>query len=605
MVIFVSYCFYSLIMIKENKEYLNNIFHFEDEHKLIQKKIKQTIFFRVLIFLGTIGTCYLLSQFTGLTIASGILGALGFMFMVQRHAKLDRKKKYYKELIAINRVEIEASNGNFEHLETGEEYLNPEHYFSYDIDLFGKGSFFQFFNRTKTLGGRNKLAELLISNDISGIELRQQAIKDLTKNCKERQHFMATAGIVKTDVSSSVVENWLKNYNPFASSNFISILVVAFPISSAILLGMLSVDLISTYTFTIWFLTGLFITGGYLKKVNAVYNDANKISETISQYADLLEIIEKSTFSSQLLKEQQTNISTEHADASRILKQLGRALDRLNSRNNFIVGIFGNSLLLWDVLSIHLLEKWINNYSVKVEKWFDAIYFVDAMQSAANFAYNHAAYSFPKINNDENVIQAKNLGHPLIDGKKRVNNDFTIHKKNFIIITGANMAGKSTFLRTISLNIVLANFGMPTSSSEFNYSPIKLITSMRTSDSLQKEESYFFSELKRLKFIVDNIKTEKYFIILDEILKGTNSKDKEMGSKKFVEKLVASGSTGIIATHDLGLCEIHQRFPEVINHFFDAEIINDELHFDYKFKNGICKNMNASFLLRKMEIVDD
>jgi len=127
---------------------------------------------------------------------------------------------------------------------------------------------------------------------------------------------------------------------------------------------------------------------------------------------------------------------------------------------------------------------------------------------------------------------------------------------------------------------------------------------MRTSDSLQKEESYFFSELKRLKFIVDNIKKEKYFIILDEILKGTNSKDKEMGSKKFVEKLVASGSTGIIATHDLGLCEIYKRFPQVINNYFDAEIINDELYFDYKFKDGICQNMNASFLLKKMEIVE-
>ncbi len=165
------------------------------------------------------------------------------------------------------------------------------------------------------------------------------------------------------------------------------------------------------------------------------------------------------------------------------------------------------------------------------------------------------------------------------------------------------MAGKSTFLRTVSLNIVLSNIGLPVCAEKFDYTPIKLITSMRTSDSLSEESSYFFSELKRLKFIVDEMKNEKYFIILDEILKGTNSKDKAIGSKKFVEKLVVSGSTGIIATHDLSLCEIEQDYTQINNLYFDAEIINNELHFDYKLKDGVCKNMNASFLLKKMEIV--
>ena len=165
------------------------------------------------------------------------------------------------------------------------------------------------------------------------------------------------------------------------------------------------------------------------------------------------------------------------------------------------------------------------------------------------------------------------------------------------------MAGKSTFLRTVSLAIVMANMGLPVCAEKFEYSPIKLITSMRTTDSLADDESYFFSELKRLKFIVEEIKSENYFIILDEILKGTNSTDKAIGSKKFVQKLVASNSTGIIATHDLSLCEIEKELSEIENYYFDAEIINNELFFDYKLKDGVCKNMNASFLLKKMEIV--
>ena len=166
-------------------------------------------------------------------------------------------------------------------------------------------------------------------------------------------------------------------------------------------------------------------------------------------------------------------------------------------------------------------------------------------------------------------------------------------------------SGKSTFLRTVSLGIVMANTGLPVCASSFIYTPIKLITSMRTSDSLNDDESYFFSELKRLKFIVDQIQKDTYFIVLDEILKGTNSTDKANGSKKFIEKLVASNSTGLIATHDLSLCKVSDNYEEVNNFYFDAEIINNELYFDYTLKSGVAQNMNASFLLKKMKIVDD
>ena len=201
-------------------------------------------------------------------------------------------------------------------------------------------------------------------------------------------------------------------------------------------------------------------------------------------------------------------------------------------------------------------------------------------------------------------MKAKNLAHPLLDPKKRVANDFEIEKENFFIITGANMAGKSTFLRTVSLQIVMANIGLPVCAESCSYCPIKLITSMRTTDSLSDDESYFFSELKRLQYIVGEIRTDKYFIILDEILKGTNSTDKAIGSRKFIQKLVGSRSTGIIATHDLSLCEVADELPQVRNYYFDAEIVNDELNFDYRFKTGVCQNMNASFLLKKMQIVD-
>ncbi len=190
-----------------------------------------------------------------------------------------------------------------------------------------------------------------------------------------------------------------------------------------------------------------------------------------------------------------------------------------------------------------------------------------------NFAFNHPQFVFPNINSDEHIIKATSLAHPLLNPEKRIANNFSIENEQFFIITGANMAGKSTFLRTVSLQIVMANIGLPVCATSCDYSPIKLITSMRTTDSLSDDESYFFSELKRLQFIVNEIKTDKYFIILDEILKGTNSTDKAIGSRKFIQKLVGSHSTGIIATHDLSLCEVATELPQVENHYFDAEII--------------------------------
>ena len=276
----------------------------------------------------------------------------------------------------------------------------------------------------------------------------------------------------------------------------------------------------------------------------------------------------------------------------------------MDNRNNFISAIFGNGYLLLDIKNALKVEQWISKNASHVEDWFKVVAFFDAYNSLGNYAFNHPEHVFPEISEKALVIDAKSIGHPLLDKNKRITSDITINDQEFFIITGANMAGKSTFLRTVSLHIVMANVGLPVCAKSSTYSPVKLITSMRTSDSLTDDSSYFFSELTRLKFIVDAIDKEPYFIVLDEILKGTNSTDKAKGSRKFVEKLVAGHATGIIATHDLSLCEISEALHAVQNYYFDAEIIDGELYFDYKFKKGICQNMNASFLLKKMGIVD-
>ena len=525
-----------------------------------------------------------------------------FLFLVSIYSDLKLLKQKTQQLIQINKREINVLNGNLSELDFGDEFKDPTHFFSYDIDLFGRGSFFQYLNRTTIKTGKEKLASIFTANSIDDIESKQNSIKELAEKPKWRQQFSATGSLIKVNTSIKIIVNWLHQHS-FFTPNSMRFLPNAFGLVSLGLFLLSYLDLIPNSVIVTWFFIGLGITGIYIKKINNLYLHANKAKETFKQYHQLLAFIEKETFTSEILKQQQKEIKSETKKASEIFLEFSKILDAFDQRNNMIIGIFANAFALRDLHHSYKIEQWIHTYLEKVDSWFEVIAFFDAENSLANFNFNHPDFSFPNISSKKTTINAEDLGHPLLSKEKRVTSSVTINTEEFFIITGANMAGKSTFLRTISLSIVMANMGLPVCASSFKYAPIKLITSMRTSDNLSEDESYFFSELKRLKFIVDTISKDSYFIILDEILKGTNSTDKAIGSRKFVQKLVASNSTGIIATHDLSLCEITNELPEVKNYYFDAEIINDELYFDYKLKDGICKNMNASFLLKKMEIV--
>jgi DNA mismatch repair ATPase MutS len=348
----------------------------------------------------------------------------------------------------------------------------------------------------------------------------------------------------------------------------------------------------------------LLCVGAYLKKINKTVFVVNKIGDSFSQYAALASLIESNEFEHPFLKKK-IKVLLEDGGASSLLRKFSKRLDAVNNRNNLLIGLFGNALFLYDYRSIYKMEKWIGLYKDKTEAWFEAIHFLDGWNSLGAFAYNHDEFIFPEIVTDEKeLITASKLAHPMIKKEVRVPSDFRLGGDDFTIVTGANMAGKSTFLRTIALSTIMSNMGLPVCATSFTYRPVKLISSMRTSDSLHEDESFFFSELKRLRFVVDHIEKEEYLILLDEILKGTNSVDKANGSAKFIEKLLKTSSAGIIATHDLSLCDLSDKYEQVKNKCFEAQIENDELTFDYKLKKGICQNMNASFLLKKMNLVD-
>ena len=569
--------------------------------KSIKKKLLASSMLRLSVFIATAFGMYYMFGNTPIVILTLVLGITLFLFLISKHTDLLANKNYLQAIIDINTNEINALNNNLNAFKNGEEYKNPLHHFSHDIDLFGLNSFFHHINRTNRKESEILLATMLSSNSISNIESKQKSIAELSQKVDWRQNFMVSTKLIESNVSSKAIFSWLNDYKTFITKPFY-FLAVGFPLISLTIFILYFLQIIPELYLLYMLLVGLGITSLFLKKITKLSNHASEFKDIMSQYSKLLIEIENQPFESELLKAKQNDIKTESKKASEILNELSKHINALDQRNNMLFGVVGNGYLLWDIKQVYKIEQWITAYKSKVKNWFNVIEFFDAYNSLANFGYNHSDFVYPKLSN-QSVIEAKQLGHFMIDKSVRIANDVSINKNNFIIITGANMAGKSTFLRTIALNIVSANIGLPVCAESFEYNPIKLISSMRTSDSLLDDESYFFSELKRLKFIVDEIKTDEYFIILDEILKGTNSKDKEEGSKKFVQKLVASKSTGIIATHDLGLCTIAEQLSQVKNKYFDAEIVNNELFFDYTYKEGICQNMNASFLLKKMGIV--
>ncbi len=292
----------------------------------------------------------------------------------------------------------------------------------------------------------------------------------------------------------------------------------------------------------------------------------------------------------------------EYKRASNFIKKISILLEWFELRNSSIHFLV-NNILFWDLNLAFKIEKWRNQVSDNVEDWFSVIGQFEALSSLATLKFNNPDWSMPKFNEDV-TLNAENMGHPLINKKERVINNLSIKKGNIIIITGPNMAGKSTFLRSIGVNIVLAQTGSPVCSSKFVLSPVDIYTSMKISDSLDKKMSLFYAELSRLKKIIDSLKNKKTFFLIDEMLKGTNVIDRQKGSLALMRQLIENNVNGILATHDLKLSELEDEYEEekITNYHFDSFINGENLEFDYKLKNGVCKSFNAHILMKNMGI---
>ncbi|MDX1332501.1 MAG: DNA mismatch repair protein MutS [Robiginitalea sp.] len=584
--------------------YQTRLKHFNDAANLQKKRMRRTSLLRMAVFIGACYMVYGALQGSGWHAPGALLMAGVFVYLVARYQDLKYESKRLGELIRLNQTELGVLEGNYSHLEDGAAFQEADHAFAGDLDLFGPSSFFQYVNRTGLASGTSTLARWLCANDSSGVTSRQEAIRELKEQLDWRQDFTATARLIAAPLSARELTGWMHHYSP-GIPFWVKNLPLGFSGLSLVMGFLVAFGVLPPAWLLVLFFTGLSLTLPFAKKIGQLAALTGKTQETFRQYRHLVGQVESHTFHSERLKNLKAQLDGPDRSVSDTLHQFSRLIGALDQRNNLLVAVFANAFFLWDLKQAYAVERWIGTYGNQTREWFEALSGFDAWNSLSNFAYNHPGYVFPEVTNSKDLaMEARHLAHPLLRGTV-VCNDVRIEKGHFMVITGANMAGKSTFLRAISLSVLMANCGLPVCAREMSYSPMPLITSMRTTDSLSRQESYFFAELKRLKVIVDHLKEGPYFVVLDEILKGTNSKDKARGSKEFLARLLRMDATGLIATHDLSLCEVAALQPEVQNYFFDVEIREGQLFFDYKLKPGVCSNMNASFLLRKLGVVEE
>lgn len=575
----------------------------EKHTALLEEAKKKHRFFtlaRLAAFLLIVISWYFIGWGTVLLVVVSLETAL-FVFLVNKwlDAKLEKEKE--ELYIALNKSEMKALSGDWSGFPDGNEFKSAQHPFAADMDLFGQKSVYQYMNRTVLPAGSKRLAETLAVG-AKDKAMNQKMIMELSGNILWTQRFVVESKVYLKNEERQQTLGSLKEAEFGGNAvRFLRWLLPCVSIGSIVLYNL---DIISSSSLIFTGIIVLTIVGARLKNTNRWMYLLSNRSEKINALYKQLELFQSLNLSSEegaKYKELLFGKTGMHQGLGELIVIRKRAEYRMNA----IVGLLLNYLFAWDFHLLVKSKKWHRQYADELDAWEHYMAEIEVWISGAIYRYNRGNTCFAEQNSQEH-FEITGLGHPFVASEKQVSNDFSLNRnESFLIITGPNMAGKSTYLRSVGLAIISANAGFPVLADSCKIPEIQLYSSMRTSDDLTVESSYFHAELTRLRFIMDAIESGKnVFVILDEILKGTNSKDKEIGSAGFLKKLNEIGAKGIIATHDLSLTELANQTECFRNVYFDSTIEGDELYFDYKIRNGVCQNMNASFLLKKMRLVD-
>ncbi|KAF2080048.1 MutS-related protein [Flavobacterium sharifuzzamanii] len=589
------------------KAYPNNVAKYSELYNKTNKKYNSISLLRLSsIFLFLIFMFYYIKTDQILYVILAVLSFAGFIFFMRIHSRVSFQRLLAETLLKINQNEIAFLKREKTPFENGAEFIDFHHPYAYDLDIFGDHSLFQNLNRTASFIGKKTLAELLL-HTLPETEIleNQEAINELKSKIDWRQEFQALA-ILSQDSKQSYEA--IKHWTSFTNNSLPKVLVALSFILPVTFFGFLAAYFITSKTIILSYLTYVFIAnlivlGRAVKRIQSEIAKADNVANIIKQYSLLIEKIEKESFQSKKLLHLQEQLNFKNAKASQHLKQLSELFSRMDTINNFVTATLFNGTFLFNLHVLKALLKWKEDYASEMNHWVSIIGEIEALSSLANLAYNNEDFVFPEINSDYK-IEFKNLSHPLLNPATRVGNDTQFHPQSFVILTGSNMSGKSTFLRSLGINMVLSGIGSAVCASEAKVHPLPVLVSMRLSDSLSDSESYFFAEIKRLKQIMDELENQPAFVLLDEILRGTNSDDKRNGTIEVVKKIISKKAIGAIATHDIEVCLTTNEYPEILtNQCFEVEIQNNDLHFDYKLRNGICKNKSATFLMQKMGVI--
>ncbi|MES2774254.1 MAG: hypothetical protein V4722_08725 [Bacteroidota bacterium] len=553
------------------------------------------------------GFYFFRSVHLGIAIGIGVLCLAAFFRLVVLAVNTAQKIDNLNRLIAINQQELNTANGQYFDMPNGAHHLPPLHHYANDLDIFGRASLYQYVNRTNSEQGGAVLADWLLHPAETGmIHQRQEAAKEILDQYQWRQQLQAHGAAEPiTSATQQKIKTWLQNEDSFFTKAIWQAIRFIGPAIIITITVLYIGDNIATRWFNLSLLVFFIITGYISKKTTPTYNTLNKIAPEISTLSNSIRHIENQEFKAAWLAENRQQFTDGHSKASVSVKTLNGILSRLDIRLNPVAFIPLNILLFWDLQQMLSFEKWKKANKEKIMHWFDALGQMEAMNSVATLAFNHQDWCFPQIAEDHGTYTATELGHPLIPKHKRVDSSFSTDGLGKIgIITGSNMAGKSTFLRSIGLSLVMGMAGMPVCAVAARFSRMAVISTMRISDNLEESTSTFYAELKKLKEIIDAVnRKENIFLLLDEILRGTNSLDRHTGSNALIQQLIKQQAVGIIATHDLELAKLVDDYPaNVHNYHFDVQVANEELYFDYKLKEGICQSLNASILMKKIGI---
>ena len=581
----------------------------EGQLQQVKKQIFRISMLRLALFIAGIAGLYFFFNQTTLLIICICLTFLPLFILVKIHNRFFIRKEWLETQARIIQEELQALSGDYSSFEDGKEYVNPEHPYSFDLDIFGRCSLFQSINRTCTFFGKNRLAKWLQNHlhEKTSIEKRQEMVREISEHTLFCEQFRV-AGLVHHGQSSDgeKIQAWSQSPAQYLHAGWVKAFIWGVPVINSLLL----ITSLAGWTSFSWlglsFGIFLVLSFGIIKRATYIQETYGKQLKSLNGYARLIALAKAENWKSAGMQELMERFNLNGQSPIQALQQLSKELDRLDLRNNQFLYVLLEGSIFFQLQEIVRIERWKVRYGQHISEWLETVGELDALCSLGTFAYNHPQYTYPELTEKPFCFLATQMGHPLMPASQCVKNDATIPSRPFfLIITGANMAGKSTYLRTIGVNYLLACIGAPVCCERLKLYPNQLITSLRTSDSLSDNESYFFAELKRLKRIIDLLNQgQQLFIILDEILKGTNSMDKQKGSFDLIRQFMQLKANGIIATHDLLLGSLIKQFPEEIrNYCFEADIKENELTFSYKLREGVAQNMNACFLMKKMGII--